>query len=92
MNILVLDKKKNFIVKIDPVVNIFLYFLKNASGITKIRFYVCAGKQERKMANKMFPSFSLDLIEIKSIEKYNNDVFRQFFFFKVIASGITHYD
>ena len=44
------------------------------------------------MANKMFPSFSLDLIEIKSIEKYNNNVFRQIFKKKVIASGITHYD
>ena len=44
------------------------------------------------MAKKKFPSFSLDLIEIKSPEKYNNDVFRQIFFKKVIASGITHYD
>ena len=68
------ERKKIF--KINPVLDNFLYFLKNASCITFIRFYVCEHSRGEKMAKKMFLPFLLNLIENRSTKKNKYNVVR----------------
>ena len=68
------ERKKIF--KINPVLDNFLYFLKNASCITFIRCFVCEHSRGEKMAKKMVLPFLLNIIEKKSTQKNEYNVVR----------------